>query len=50
MVKSFKEKIMHHFHEALRIKKSPHSIALGFGIGTFIGILPTPGFGVLLAF
>jgi len=35
--------------EFVGIKKSAHSIALGFAIGTFIGIMPTPGFGVLFA-
>lgn len=44
------KKIKKHFQEVLEIKTSPHSIALGFAIGTFIGILPTPGFGILLAF
>jgi uncharacterized protein len=47
MLKKYKEKIKHHFHEVIRTKKSPHSIALGFAIGTFIGILPTPGLNIL---
>lgn len=38
-----------HFKEVIRVKTSAHSIALGFSIGTFIGILPTPGFNILLA-
>lgn len=29
-------------------KYSAHSIAFGFAVGTFIGIIPTPGFGALL--
>jgi uncharacterized protein (DUF2062 family) len=37
-----------HFTEVIRIKKSPKSIAFGFALGSFIGLLPTPGFGVLL--
>jgi uncharacterized protein len=41
-------KIRHHFHEVLKIKKSPHSIAMGFAIGTFIAILPTFGLGLIL--
>ncbi|MFH1439515.1 MAG: DUF2062 domain-containing protein [Candidatus Woesearchaeota archaeon] len=45
---SFKEKLMHHFHEVIKLKKSPHSIALGFAVGTFISILPTPGLNILL--
>lgn len=32
----------------MRRKTSPHSIALGFSIGTLIGILPTPGFGFFI--
>ncbi len=31
------------------IKKSPHSIALGFAVGSFIALLPTLGFGPLIA-
>ena len=48
MLKNLKEKLKHHLHEVIRIKKSPHEIALGFAIGTLIGILPTPGFSFLL--
>ncbi|MFH0860273.1 MAG: DUF2062 domain-containing protein [Candidatus Altiarchaeota archaeon] len=36
------------FDRTLRAKRSPHSIALGFAIGSFIAIMPTPGFGTLL--
>jgi uncharacterized protein len=46
---NIKEKLKHHFHEVAKSKKSPHSIALGFAIGTAIGLFPTPGFGVILA-
>jgi len=31
------------------IKKSPHSIALGFAVGSFIAIMPTLGTGPLIA-
>ena len=48
IVKSFK-KIIEHLSEVIRIKTNPHSIALGFAIGTFIAILPTLGFGVFIA-
>ena len=48
MVKKFKEKLKHHFQEVLKTKTSPHSIALGFAIGTLIDILPTLGFGFFL--
>jgi len=43
-----KEKIKKHFHEIMKVKHSDHSIALGFAIGTFISILPTPGLSILL--
>lgn len=48
MIKTVKQKLKKHFHEIMKIKKSEHSIALGFAIGTFISILPTPGFNLLL--
>jgi uncharacterized protein len=48
MLKNFKQKLKYHFKEVIRTKKSPHSIALGFTIGTLIAILPTPGFSFLL--
>lgn len=48
MINKLKEKIKKHFHEVIRTKKSEHSVALGFAIGTFISILPTPGFNILL--
>ena len=34
--------------EIAKLKKEPHEIALGFAIGVFIGLLPTPGFNILL--
>ena len=37
-----------HYHRTLRQKHSPHQIALGFAIGTFIGIIPTGGLGIFL--
>lgn len=49
MTNRFWQKLKHHFLEVIRIKKSPHSIAMGFAIGTFISILPTPGINILLA-
>lgn len=42
------EKLKNHFRAVIKIKKSPHSIALGFAIGTFISILPTPGLNILI--
>lgn len=44
-----KEKSSKHFQNVLKIKASPHSIGLGFAIGSFISILPTPGFSFLVA-
>ncbi|HHQ45566.1 MAG TPA: DUF2062 domain-containing protein [Candidatus Altiarchaeales archaeon] len=44
------KKTSHHFHEVARIKRSPRKIALGFAVGTFIALLPTPMVGYLLAF
>ena len=48
MFKKYKEKIKKHFEEVVRIKTSPHSIALGFAIGTAIAVLPTFGLGVFI--
>lgn len=42
-----KVKINRYLAEVARLKKTPHEIALGFAIGVFIGILPTPGFNIL---
>ena len=44
----FIKKLKNHFIEVLKIKKSPHSLALGFAIGTFISIIPTPGLNILI--
>ena len=46
--KNYKKKVEKHFKEVLKIKASPHSIALGFAIGTAIALLPTFGLGVLI--
>lgn len=45
-----REKIKKHFQEVIATKTSSHHIALGFAIGTFIAILPTPGFNLILCF
>ena len=47
MIKRYYKKVKEHFNEVLKIKKTPHSIALGFSLGTLIAILPTFGFGIL---
>ncbi|MCB9362079.1 DUF2062 domain-containing protein [Candidatus Woesearchaeota archaeon] len=48
-VKNLKDRLKEHFHEMLRLKTTPHEIALGFAVGSFIAIMPTPGFNILLA-
>ena len=47
-MKNFKEKFKKRLEEVLEIKTSPHSIAAGFAIGTFIAILPTFGLGLFI--
>lgn len=44
----FKEKKKYYVDEIYRLNSTPHEIALGFSIGAFIAILPTPGFSVLI--
>lgn len=48
VIKKFKRRFKEHFDEVLRTKRGLRSIAIGFAIGTFITILPTPGFNILL--
>ncbi len=43
-----KNRIKKHFKEVLELKTSPHSIAMGFAIGTLIAILPTFGLGIFI--
>lgn len=50
MVKEIIMKIKNRLKEIVKIKTSPHSIAAGFAIGTFIAVLPTFGFGIFLGF
>jgi len=45
----FIKKIRKHFMNVVKIEKSPHSIALGFAIGTFIAIFPTAGLDIPIA-
>lgn len=42
------KKLKNHFFEVLRIKTTPHEIGLGFAVGTFLSILPTLGFAMIL--
>jgi len=41
-------KIKNHIRDVLALKTSPHEIALGFAVGAFLAILPTPGLSILL--
>jgi uncharacterized protein len=43
-----RNKIKNHIEEVLRIKTSPHEIALGFSVGAFLAILPTFGLAFLI--
>ena len=47
-IKKFKKAIKRHFLEVAKIKTSANSIAVGFALGTFISILPTPGLNILI--
>lgn len=47
-MKGYWEKIKHHFQQVWELKTSPHSIALGFAVGTFVAILPTPGVNIII--
>jgi uncharacterized protein len=42
------KKFQKYVESVLKIKSSAHSIALGFSIGTLIGIFPTPGISFIL--
>ncbi len=46
--KGFVERVKEHFKDVTSLKKSPHSIAGGFAIGTFVALLPTFGLGVFI--
>ena len=48
MVKKFTKKFRGYLKEILELKTSPHSIAMGFALGTLIAILPTFGLGVFI--
>ena len=44
----FLYKLKRHFLEVLRTKTSDHSVAMGFAVGSFVAILPTPGISFLI--
>jgi uncharacterized protein (DUF2062 family) len=45
-----KTKIKNHFEEVFKTKTNPENIALGFSIGTFIGLLPLPFINLFIVF
>ena len=48
MFKRTNRKLKKWVQEAIEERTDPHDIALGFALGLFIGILPTPGIGIVL--
>ncbi|HLD42006.1 MAG TPA: DUF2062 domain-containing protein [archaeon] len=48
--RKYKDKGNEYLQLLLKSKTSPHSVALGFAIGTFISVLPTPGLHFVLGF
>lgn len=49
MPKRLLKKIKHHFTEVIKIRKSPHSVAMGFSVGTFISVVMPPGLHIIPA-
>ncbi len=43
-----KKRVSKHIDDAVRLQKTPHELAIGFAIGTFIALLPLPGLHVLV--
>jgi len=48
MLKKLSNKINKYLEEVMEMDTSPHSIAIGFALGTFIAILPTFGLGAFI--
>ena len=48
MIKKLKNKIKQHLKKVIELKTSPHSIAMGFALGTLVAILPTFGLGIFI--
>ncbi len=44
----FYKKLEKHLEEVLKIKTTPHEIAIGFALGALIAILPTFGLGIFI--
>ncbi len=47
-MKSYWKKLKHYFEEVVKSKPTPEAIALGFAVGTFISVLPTPFINVFI--
>lgn len=45
---TFREIIQHRIQQLAQPQSSPQAVALTFGLGTLIAILPTPGFGIFV--
>ena len=48
MIYRYKNKIKKHLQDIIALKASSESIAAGFALGTFIAIIPTLGFGIIV--
>lgn len=47
-IKFIKRHVLKHHRRAIKQKSSPHSIAMGFSLGTFVAVFPTFGLGLLV--
>ncbi|MGE0793239.1 MAG: DUF2062 domain-containing protein [Candidatus Woesearchaeota archaeon] len=54
IITKFLKSTKKYIDDLIRLEQTPHNIALGFSIGTFISNMPTPGlnilFGILIAY
>jgi len=48
MLKGVHHRVKKHWRKLKRSKHTPHEIGLGFAIGVFIAVMPTPGGNILL--
>ena len=48
LIKKTKNYFLKHHRRAIKQKASPHSIAMGFALGTFVAVFPTFGLGLLI--
>lgn len=49
VVKKMRDHVRKRVHDVVHQESSPESIAAGFAVGIAIGVLPSPGFGTILA-